>query len=229
MKKLFIAGATGRTGRHLCQLAALSGFQTIAASRDPRSATDLPGSPLCVAADLLQPEQVDAALRETSPDAVICTVGGRGNSDADSDGVMTLVDACRRNNVRRVVLVTSLGCGDSRNYASAKLLEAIGHVLDAKTRGERHLATSGLDWTIVRPGGLLDQPANGKGTLFDDPRVHGRITCGDLASLLIGLVGQASAIGSTLSAVDTLTLSGPDDPRIFAAEKATISHAAIHE
>ncbi|MCC6889283.1 MAG: SDR family oxidoreductase [Hyphomicrobiales bacterium] len=215
MKSVLIFGATGRTGRHLCRLAGAAGYRPIAAGRDPRLMASLPGSPLCVAADLLLPDTVESALRSTSPDAVISVVGGRGTIAVDGEGVMTMIESCRRADVRRVLIATSLGCGDSRDHASPALLNAIGSVLDAKTRAERHLTATGLDWTIVRPGGLLDQEPNGKGALYDDPRVHGRITCGDLAALMTGLIDQRSSIRRVLSAVDTLTVSGPEDRRLF--------------
>jgi uncharacterized protein YbjT (DUF2867 family) len=118
--------------------------------------------------------------------------------------------------VRRIVPVSSLGCGDSRRYASDKLLAAIGAVLDAKTRAEDQLHSLDLDWTIVRAGGLTDGEATGGGALYEDPRVHGRISRADLAGLILTCLAAEDTVHKVLSAVDRATLSGPPDPHELA-------------
>ncbi|NJL50329.1 MAG: NAD(P)H-binding protein [Blastochloris sp.] len=152
------------------------------------------------------------------PDAAISTIGSGGDLRADDEGVRNIADACLAEGVRRLIVVTSLGCGGSRAYASARLLEAIGEVLAAKTRAEAHIVTLALDWTIVRPGGLIDGEANGRGALFEDERVHGRITCRDLAALLLALARDGGSAGRILSAVDELSLSGPEAPLRYSVQ-----------
>lgn len=215
MSKLLVFGATGRTGRHVVRLAHAASLRPIAAVRDLRAGATLVGNPRFIGVDMLKPESVEAAFSDALPDVAICAAGGRGNIDVDGDGVIAVIDACRRANVKRLIIVTSLGCGDSGQYASPALVKAIGPVLAAKTRAEQHVAATDLDWTIVRPGGLLDQPASGMGVLYDDPRVHGRVTCEDLAVLLIHLIDQSASYRRVLSAVDSATVSGPDAPRLF--------------
>lgn len=217
MRKLLVFGATGRTGRHVVRFAPAAALEPIAAVRDLHAGATIPGGLRIIGADMLKPPSVGAALSEALPDAVICVAGGRGNIDVDSDGFIAVINACRQAGMKRLIIVTSLGCGDSQPFASPALLKAIGPVLAAKTRAEEHVAASDLDWTIVRPGGLLDQPANGMGALYDDPRVHGRITCEDLALLLVKLVDQPASYRQTLTAVDSITVSGPARPRLFAA------------
>lgn len=208
-------GASGRTGRHVVELARAAGFDAAAVVRDLAAAGQLGFGESALVADLRDAGAVERALRASGvPRAAISVVGGRGDTYADGDGSIGLIDACVAAGVERFVLVTSLGCGDSAEHASAALLRAIGAVLREKTRAEAHLAASTLAWTIVRPGGLSDTAATGGGALFDDPRVHGRISCRDLAALLVALV-RAPAIGRTLSAVDLATLSGPAEPRRF--------------
>lgn len=215
MADLLVFGASGRTGRHLCELAGPAGWQPVAAVRDPIAFARLGNGVRCVKADLLDPASVTEAMRSTAPQAVICVVGGRSDIRVDSDGVMAVTTACHERGIKRLIVVTSLGCGDSEHYASPALLRAIGPVLAAKTHAERHLTISGLDWTIVRPGGLLEQDASGTGALYADPRVHGRISCRDLATLLLALVNEPASIGKILSAVDTASVTGPASPHRF--------------
>ena len=117
-------------------------------------------------------------------DAVVCAVGFAPGLDlrstpkkVDGEGTRRLVDAARAAGVKKFVLVTSLltnakavGQGDNPNY---KFLNLFGGVLDRKLEAEQHLRASGLEWTIVRPGGLDEGPAGGEvvvgaeDTLFD--------------------------------------------------------------
>jgi uncharacterized protein YbjT (DUF2867 family) len=210
--RLLVFGAGGRTGRHLCDLAAKAGFRVAAGVRRTTAAAQLPEGVSEIIADALDPLSLQAALAATKPDVVISTIGSGGDIRVDDEGVRNIADACVAEGVRRLIVVTSLGCGGSRAYASERLLEAIGEVLAAKTRAETHIATLPLDWTIVRPGGLIDGEANGTGALFEDERVHGRITCRDLASLLLALAQDGGSVRKILSAVDEPSLAGPDDP-----------------
>ncbi len=216
MSGVLVFGANGRTGRHVVELARAAGFDALPVVRDRAVAGQLGFGESALVADLRDAGSVERALRASAaPRAVISVVGGRGDTYADGDGSIGLIDACVAAGVERFVLVTSLGCGDSAEHASAALLHAIGAVLREKTRAEAHLAASTLAWTIVRPGGLSDTAATSGGALFDDPRVHGRISCRDLAALLVALVRAPASVGRTLSAVDLATLSGPAEPRRF--------------
>jgi uncharacterized protein YbjT (DUF2867 family) len=231
MSGVLVFGASGRTGRHVVELARAAGLDPLPVVRD-RAAAGRPGldpgfGDRALLADLRDAGAVERALRAGGPShAVISVAGGRGDTFADGDGSIGLIDACVAAGIERFVLVTSLGCGDSAEHASAALLRAIGPVLREKTRAEAHLAATALAWTIVRPGGLADTPATGGGALFDDPRVHGRIGCRDLAALLVALVREPASFGRTLSAVDLATLSGPADARRFAINSAAAVPAA---
>jgi uncharacterized protein YbjT (DUF2867 family) len=215
MAHLLIFGATGRTGRHLVAKARAAGHHVAASVRSLQKAADLGPLAAVLAGDITHPGVASRAIAASRPDAVVSCVGGRESILVDDLGVRAIADACVSEGVKRLIVVTSLGCGGSRAHASERLLSAIGAVLAVKTRAEEHVRTLPLDWTILRPGGLLDQPANGEGLLFDDERVHGRITCADLASLIVRLLPAADSHGRTLSAVDALTLSGPPDPVVF--------------
>jgi len=218
MSKLSVFGATGRTGRHLMALACAAGFDPLPVVRDIGAADRLGFGGGALVADLRDADSVERALYTARPRAVISVAGGRGDLWVDGEGSIGLIEACVAAGVERFILVTSLGCGDSAEHASPALLRAIGAVLREKTRAEAHLATTTLAWTTVRPGGLTETPATGGGALFDDPRVHGRIGCCDLAALLVSLLHEPASFGRRLAAVDSATLSGPAEPRRFASD-----------
>eukprot|EP00967_Tisochrysis_lutea_P135641 scaffold240986_cov32-Tisochrysis_lutea.AAC.1 len=83
----------------------------------------------------------------------------------DNVGTVALVDAAKAAGVKKVVLVSSIltdgpawGQEKSPGY---QVTNAFGHVLEEKLVAEKYLRNSGLDWTIVRPGGLKSDPPTG--------------------------------------------------------------------
>lgn len=135
-------------------------------------------------------------------DAAICTIGG-GPAELSADGsaAINVIDAARSAGIRRFILISSLGAGDSREYASERLLAAIGPVLEEKTRAEQHMMASGMDFTILRPGQLLDGSPTGRGLLCEDPSVHGCIRRADLAALIMDCLDRKETISCILSAI----------------------------
>lgn len=217
--KILIFGATGRTGRHLVAQAAARGWTVHAAGRDAERLLDLVGAAEASVVDLGDPAAVADAVKRAAPEVIVSSVGGAGPDGwrVDEAGNDAISDAALHGGVRRVVQISSLGCGDSRPFASERIVAAIGPALDAKTRAEDHLRALDLDWTIIRPGGLTDGEPTGSGALYADPRVHGRITRADLAELVLRVVATPSTTRLILSAVDRTTLPAePADIREFA-------------
>jgi len=83
----------------------------------------------------------------------------------DNIGTVKLIDAAKAAGVRKVVLVSSIltdaGAWGQLNSAGYQVTNAFGHVLEEKLVAEKYLRNSGLDWTIVRPGGLKADPPTG--------------------------------------------------------------------
>jgi uncharacterized protein YbjT (DUF2867 family) len=210
--RVLIFGAAGRTGRHLTAMAAARGLQVLAAGRDPERLQALAGAAGTVALDLFNEAEVVQAVQRLAPDAIISTIGA-GPSETrmvDEVGNNAISNAAAASGVRRVLQVSSLACGDSRAYASERIIAAIGPVLDAKTRAEDHLRRLDLDWTIIRPGGLTEGEPTGNGALYDDPRVHGRISRADLAEMVLKCLDAPGSNKRVLATVDRTTL--PPEP-----------------
>lgn len=86
--------------------------------------------------------------------------------------------------VERFLLVTSMGCGEQYEALNDNVKKFLGEALQAKTEAENYLKKSGLPWTIVRPGGLNDEPASGNFCLLDGPDRNrkGYVSRGDVAA-----------------------------------------------
>ncbi|HWK33057.1 MAG TPA: NAD(P)H-binding protein [Hyphomicrobium sp.] len=214
--RLLLFGATGRTGYHLTSLAAQTGVSVHATGRNLARLATLGSGISCSPVDISDADAVEALVRAVAPKAIISLVGGTlGSNFIDGVGNVAIANAARNAGVRRLVQVSSLGCGESRRHASQKLLAAIGDVLNAKTQAEEHLRSLDLDWTIIRPGGLRDGDPTGGGRLYEDARIHGRITRTDLAGLIFACLIVRNTTHKILSAVDCATLSGPSDPHEY--------------
>ncbi|MEO7386170.1 MAG: SDR family oxidoreductase [Gammaproteobacteria bacterium] len=201
---VLLVGASRGTGLELARL--------LAGRRDPvtafvRPATDMAGllklRVRLFKGDVLDPRSVQGAFTSGSFRAVINTVGGkRGEPRPDYHGTRNLVDAALEAGVRRFILVTAIGCGDSRGAVGPKVLEFLGAVLEEKTLGENYLMASGLDSTILRPGGMADDPASGTAIRTEDRQAMGVINRADLARLVVDCLDDPLTVGRVYHAID---------------------------
>ena len=98
--------------------------------------------------------------------------------------------------------ITVIGAGDSIEAAPLPSRRFLAEVIELKTRAENHLRASGLDYTIIRPGGLTDGAPSGEAFLADDPATFSFIARADLAKLVVDALGDPATIGKTYSAYD---------------------------
>ncbi len=158
-----------------------------------------------VQVNALDYREIDPAMKAAGPvDTIICMIGGEPGDlqRADWPGARNFIDAAKRHGVTRFILVTGIGCGDSRAIVPAPVLERIGSALMEKDLAESYLRASNLDWTIVRPGGLVSEGGTGEGVLTESETVLGSIDRVDTASLIVRCLDSANSIGKTMAAVD---------------------------
>jgi uncharacterized protein YbjT (DUF2867 family) len=75
-------------------------------------------------------------------------------------------------------------------------------ILSAKFKGETALRNSGVPYTIVRPGGLVDEPGGKAAVEFQQgDKASGRIPRADVATVCIEALGRKSALGKTFEIV----------------------------
>ncbi|KAH7658383.1 putative dehydrogenase protein [Dioscorea alata] len=172
-KKVFVAGSTGRTGKKIVEQLLAKGFAVRAGALDLEKARrSLPlGSSLdIVKADVTEgSEKLAEAIGDA--EAVICSTGFRYSWDifapwkVDNFGTVNLVEACRKIGVKRFILISSIlvngaAMGQFLNPAYV-FLNAFGLTLIAKLQAEQYIRKSGINYTIIRPGGLRDDPPSG--------------------------------------------------------------------
>ncbi len=191
--KIALFGATGGTGRQVLAQALAAGHQVTVLVRDPAKLAGHQVSDLTVIqGNVLKAEDVDRAV--AGSDAVCCTLGQTpGNPDTvTSQGTANIIEAMKQHVVRRLVAVTSLGVGDSKDQVpfafkvAMKTVPGLKKAMADKEEQEKAIRESGLDWIIVRPGGLTDGPKTGQYTFGTDPKIVARqISRADLADFVL--------------------------------------------
>jgi uncharacterized protein YbjT (DUF2867 family) len=194
-----IAGGHGQIALRLAQLLAARGDRVRALIRNPAHADDVHAAGAeAVLADL---ERDDLTSFAEGADAVVFAAGaGPGSGPerkrtVDLGGALKLIDAARAGAVRRYVMVSAIGARDPAGGS-----EAMRPYLLAKAEADAAVRDSGLQFTIVRPGRLTDEP--GTGLVRAAERLErGDITRDDVAAVLAGVLDEPRTIGRTFDVV----------------------------
>jgi len=131
-------------------------------------------------------------------DAVVFAAGaGPGSGPArkqtvDYGGAVKLIEAAKLNGIRRYVIVSAIGAGRPERWS-----EESRPYNEAKAGADRELAASGLDYTIVRPGRLTDDPGTGLIEAAAELERGGEIPRDDVAATLLACLDTPATIGKT--------------------------------
>ncbi|CAM3599658.1 putative sugar epimerase YhfK [Klebsiella spallanzanii] len=176
---IFGAGGQG-VGALTVERALAEKRPVIALVRNPEAAVRLEAKGVqVVIGDACNAESVAQACQAAGPAAtVISTMGGAQDYQAHR----TVIDEAEKAGIRRMILVSSLGCGESWQFLSDRAKAAFGQAVREKSLAESWLQTSTLDYAILRPGGLLNGDATGKAQRFQQQEVHGFVQRADVAA-----------------------------------------------
>jgi len=163
--KVLVLGATGRTGRLIVGDAVAKGHSAVALVRSTAGA-DLPGAET-IEGDARNEVTLGRALEAC--DAVVSALGtGMGFRKVSllTEVTRALVPAMTRSGVRRLVCISALGVGDSRGHGGFvfdRLFQPLllSQAYKDKDRQEAAIRAGPLDWVIVRPAMLTDDPPRG--------------------------------------------------------------------
>jgi uncharacterized protein YbjT (DUF2867 family) len=183
-KNVLVAGASGTTGRIIINLLKASKtYQPIAMVRkqDQKDHFEKQGV-LTVLADL----EEDLSHAVKNADKIIFAAGSKGKNiiGVDQEGAKSLIDVAKDAGVEKFVMLSSMGAD---NPAVSNDLE---DYLRAKQNADDHLRSSGLNYSIVRPGHLTDQDGTGKIQLKETLKIEGRISRADVAKTLVETLGN---------------------------------------
>ncbi|MEU9840331.1 NAD(P)H-binding protein [Actinomadura sp. NPDC048032] len=216
---IVIAGGHGQIALRLSRLLAARGDTVLSIIRNPGHAGDVrdtgAGPVVC---DLESATLDEVADHLTGADAVVFAAGaGPGSGVARKDTVdrgaaVLAADAAERAGVRGFVQISAMGAGEPPAPGRDEVWEAY---IRAKGAAEDDLRRrDALDWLILRPGRLTDDPPTGLVALAEPPIGHGAVTrddvaaviaalldAGDVRRLTLGLLNGSTPIGDAVAAL----------------------------
>lgn len=205
-RDVLLFGASRGAGLALAERLRARGDRVTALARPGAGAASLEAlGVVTLVGDALEPADVARAFARVPPGAAVVSLLGGGRDPGplvDDAGNGHVIDLAVTAGAGPFVLVTAIGCGEMAPHRSERARAAFGAIVDAKTRAEERLRTSGLAHTIVRPGGLRDGPPTGRAVLSEDPALHGFVRRADLADLLERVLRDPATRGRALAAVD---------------------------
>ncbi|MBP2076396.1 SDR family oxidoreductase [Oceanobacillus polygoni] len=192
--KVLVIGANGQIGKHLVRLLQESEEHTVTAMvRKEEQAKDLEASGVdAILADL--EDSVDAltqAVIESGAESIIFSAGSGGSTGPDKtlvidlDGAVKSMEAAERAGIDRFVLVSAIQAHNRESWADSP----IKPYMVAKHYADKELVASSLNYTIVRPGNLLNEPAIDKVSVAENLE-RGAVPREDVAKVLIATLTE---------------------------------------
>jgi uncharacterized protein YbjT (DUF2867 family) len=194
---VLVAGGHGKIALRLLRLLAADGHRARGLIRKPEQAADLEAvGAVAVLGDL----EADASLADylQGADVVVFAAGaGPGSGPerkrtVDLGGAVKLADAAMAVGVRRYVMISSIGA-DRPQAASGGMRP----YLEAKAEADQYVMASGLEYTIVRPGSLTDDPGTGRVHLSRELGARGEVPRDDVAAVIAQVLDAPNTIGAT--------------------------------
>ena len=200
--RVAIAGGHGQIALRLAKVLSQRGDEAVALIRNPDHADDVRqagAKPVLV--DLEHAGEEDVAQAIAGSDAVVFAAGaGPGSGPErketmDYGGAVKLITAAKQAGVGRYVIVSSMGANPEKRGD-----DTFSVYLRAKGRADDAVRASGLDATVVRPGGLTNDAGTGRVRLGESvPR--GQVTRDDVAAVLAAVLDSPNTIGRTVDLI----------------------------
>jgi uncharacterized protein YbjT (DUF2867 family) len=202
--RVAIAGGHGKIALRLTRLLADQGMDeagVVSLIRDPDHAEDVReagGEPVVCDLESASEERVARAIGDS--DAVVFAAGaGPGSGPErketmDYGGAVKLIAAAKAAGIRRYVMVSAMSADPDAEG------EGFAVYLRAKGRADAELAASGLDYTIVRPGGLTDDPGTGLVKIAERTG-RGDVPRDDVAAVLAAVLQTPETAGKSFDLV----------------------------
>jgi uncharacterized protein YbjT (DUF2867 family) len=206
--RVAIAGGHGQIALRLTKLLSEHGDEVLSLIRNPDHAEDVRaagGEP--VVCDLEAASEEDVARAVDDADAIVFAAGAGPGSGSqrketmDYGGAVKLIAAAKERGIRRYIIVSSMGADPDHPGGD----DTFAVYLRAKGHADAELAGSGLDYTIVRPGRLTDDPGSGRVNLGEGVG-RGSVSRDDVAAVLAAALREPATVGRTLE------LLGGDTP-----------------
>jgi len=204
--KLLVIGAAGGTGEEVVAQAVQQGHEVTALVHSKKD-FETPPEVRVVEGDVLNPVTLDRAM--PGQDAVIDALGGHTpwkDTGLETNAARLVIDAMRKNEVKRLLVVSAIGVGETKDlvpgwYEKLILPTFLRGAMQDKEQMEPEVEASGLEWTIVRPGHLVDGERTGVVKTFEPgtgETAH-KITRADVAGFLLQALASGTYVGQAVN------------------------------
>jgi uncharacterized protein YbjT (DUF2867 family) len=200
--RIAIAGGHGQIALHLARRLTERGDEVRSLVRNPDHAADVEATGAeSVVCDLETADSDEVIGAVGDVDAVVFAAGAGPGSGPDRKwsmdygGAVKLITAANANGIARYVIVSSMGAD-----VDAPGDDTFAVYLRAKGKADDVLRASGLDYTVVRPGRLTNDAANGSVALEENGE-RGAIPRDDVAAVLAAVLHAPNTVGKTLDLI----------------------------
>ena len=204
MENVLVAGATGTTGNKIINLLTESQyFNPIAMVRKEEQRAEFKARNVeTVLADLTG--DVSTAFSDHTIDKVLFAAGSGGEKvvEVDQEGAKRLIDASKKNNIKKFVMLSSIGADQPEKA------DELQDYLKAKHNADEYLKESGLNYSIVRPGSLNNDELTNTIKLEEKLEEMGKISRANVAQTLVHVLNDDAANGKTFEIIEGDMLIG---------------------
>jgi putative NADH-flavin reductase len=208
--KVLVIGAAGKSGKLIVERAVAAGHTVTALVHQHKEEgdhknEDFPAGVEIVHGDARNPGRLDQVM--TGQNAVIDAIGGTTpfkDTDLESTTARVVVDTMQREGVKRLLVISVLGAGDSVQHAGffyehLLMPTFLRGALKDKNHMESEIQYSGLDFVIVRPPFLTDSDPKGTVEIVEGDAKASKITRADLAQFLVDQLTSNRYLGRAIT------------------------------
>ncbi|MEE3126028.1 MAG: SDR family oxidoreductase [Actinomycetota bacterium] len=204
MTRIAVVGGHGQVAKHLHIALRRSEHTPVALVRNPDYREELEGLGAEVRLLDIEADDADAfAAAFEGCDAVVFAAGGGADGDierkrtVDLEGSLKSIEGARRAGISRFVQLSAIGVDNPVPEDTEPVWRAY---VEAKRDADAALRDSGLDWTIIRPGRLTDEPATDAVRLAPDVE-YGEIPRADVGAVLAAVLDEPGTVGQQVDLV----------------------------
>jgi uncharacterized protein YbjT (DUF2867 family) len=193
---VFVVGGHGQIALRFERLAARAGHKVRAMTRNPDHSGDIEKAGAVPVISDIEKDDITGLVK--GADVVVFAAGaGPGSGPerkktVDLGGALKLIDAAEANGITRYLMISAMGAGNPSSWS-----KQMRPYYEAKAGADEALEASDLDYTIVRPGGLTNDP--GKGLVDVAPKLErsGKVARDDVATVLLESMEAENTIRKT--------------------------------
>ena len=198
--KVLVAGAHGKTARRLVRMLVDDGHEVRGLVRKEEQLPDVEADGAEPVLVDLENEEVEGSVGEAVEgcDAIVFAAGAGPGSGAarketmDYGGAVKLIEAAEKHGVGRYLMLSSMGADNPEGGS-----EAMQPYLFAKARADERLQESGIDYTIIRPGGLTNEEGTRRIEAAESLGRRGQISRDDVARTFADALEMRNTYGKT--------------------------------